>query len=205
MSKSVLFVACALVLSLGLSAHAQDPKKARPDPPRPDLAAPEPDSGDDVQRYCASVGPSASEARVAWQMKRLNELEDALTKRITDLDAKESSAREWIARREDMLKKGQDDVVAIYAKMQPEAAATRLGTIDESEAAAIVAKLNPRVAAAILNEMEATKAGKITDLSSGASEAAQAAAQAAAAAAGQGGASADAPGAAPAQAGDKKS
>jgi flagellar motility protein MotE (MotC chaperone) len=195
MSKSVFFVACALVLTLGLSAHAQDPKKAKPD-----LAAPEPDSGDDIQRYCASVGPSASEARVAWQMKRLNALEDALTKRIADLDAKEASAREWIAKREEMLRKGQDDVVAIYAKMQPEAAATRLATIDEPEAAAIVAKLNPRVAAAILNEMEAAKAGKITDLISGASAAAQAAA-----AAGQGGAPAEAPGAAPGQAGDKKS
>jgi len=201
MSRTVLFVACALVLSLGLSAHAQDPKKAKPDQSKPDLAAPEPDSGDDIQRYCASVGPSASEARVAWQMKRLNELEVALAKRITDLDAKEASAREWIARREDMLKKGQDDVVAIYAKMQPEAAATRLATIDEPEAAAIVAKLNPRVAAAILNEMEAAKAGKITDLISGAA----AAAQAAAAAAEQSGAPADATSAAPAQAGEKKS
>jgi len=85
--------------------------------------------------------------------------------------------------------------------MQPEAAATRLATIDEPEAAAIVAKLNPRVAAAILNEMEAAKAGKITDLISGAA----AAAQAAAAAAEQSGAPADATSAAPAQAGEKKS
>jgi flagellar motility protein MotE (MotC chaperone) len=127
--------------------------------------------GDGVARYCANIAPSAAEARVAWQMKRLAELDGQIKQKVAELDAKEAEAREWISKREDLLKKAEDDIVAIYGKMQPEAAAARLIAMDDSIAAAILSKLNPRGASAILGEMEVDKAARLTDLMSGAASA----------------------------------
>jgi flagellar motility protein MotE (MotC chaperone) len=113
-------------------------------------------------------------------MKRLQELDDQIKKRIEELEAKEAEARDWVSKRQDMLKKADDDIVAIYAKMRPEAAAAQLIVMEDGSAAAILSKLNPRVASTILNEMEAARAAKLTDLISATAKAASAAASPAA-------------------------
>ena len=56
------------------------------------------------------------------------------------------AAREWVTKRETMMKAATDDVVAIYAKMAADAAATQLAAMDETVAAAVLAKLKPQVA-----------------------------------------------------------
>lgn len=81
--------------------------------------------------------------------------------------------QEWVAKREALLKAASDDVVAIYAKMQPESAALQISGMDDQTAAAILAKLKPSAAGAILGEMEAERASKLTALLSGASEGAK--------------------------------
>jgi flagellar motility protein MotE (MotC chaperone) len=125
------------------------------------------DASDGVQQYCANITNFAADARVAWQMKRMGELEAQLKQRIADLDAKEAEAKQWVDKRESMMKKADDGIVAIYAKMLPEAAASQMIVIEESTAAALLTRLNPRVSSAILNEMEAGKAAKLTDLMAG--------------------------------------
>lgn len=125
-------------------------------------------SGDDISRYCDNVAPVAAEARVAWQMKRLTELDGQIRQRISELDAKAAEARDWVTKRESMLNAASEDVVSIYSKMDPEAASGQLATMDDSVAAAVLAKLKPNAASAILNEMDATKAGKLTGIMSGA-------------------------------------
>jgi len=134
------------------------------EPQDPNASKPEAETGDAVGRYCSNIAPTAIESRIAWQMKRLNELDALVKQRIAELDAKEAEARSWVNKREEMLNKANDDVVAIYAKMQPEAAASQLNAMDDASAAAILSKLNPRAASAILNEMEAGRAAKLTDL-----------------------------------------
>ena len=76
--------------------------------------------------------------------------------------------QEWVAKRDAMLKAASDDLVAIYAKMQPETAATQIAAMDDQMAAAILAKLKPKAAGAILNEMEAERASKLAVVLSGA-------------------------------------
>ena len=77
-------------------------------------------------------------------------------------------SKEWVAKREEFLKKAEDGVVAVYAKMDPDAAAAQMNAMDEATAAALLTKLNPRVSSAILNGMDAGKAAKLTDMMSGA-------------------------------------
>ena len=79
--------------------------------------------------------------------------------------------QEWVAKRDAVLKSASDDLVAIYAKMQPETAATQIAAMDDQMAAAILGKLKPGVAGAILNEMEAERASKLAVVLSGATDA----------------------------------
>lgn len=135
--------------------------------PKPAAGAPD-KSGDGVARYCDNVAPLAAEARIAWQTKRLTELDSQIRQRIADLDAKEAEARDWVTKRQTMMNAASEDVVAIYAKMDPEAASSQLTAMDETVAAAVLAKLKPNVASTILNEMDAAKAGKLTSIMSAA-------------------------------------
>ena len=155
---SSLARACASSACLGEPGRARrtaQRKTSRSQSPPADKPA---DS--DVSRYCANVAPSIAEARIAWQTKRLNELDAQVKQRIADLEKAEAAARDWVAKREAMMKAASDDVVAIYAKMQPESAARQISTMDDRMAAAILGKLKPTAAGAILDEMEAERASR---------------------------------------------
>lgn len=148
-------------LVIGFSTPSLSQETRKPDA---DAKKAEPVAGDGAQQYCADVVNIAADARIAWEMKRLDELETQLKQKISELTAKEADSKEWIAKREEFMKKAEDGVVAVYAKMDPEAAAAQLIVMDEATAAALLSKLNPRVSSAILDEMDAGKAAKLTDL-----------------------------------------
>ncbi|MBV8103582.1 MAG: MotE family protein [Hyphomicrobiales bacterium] len=160
-------VALVFVASLGgpgaaQVGHTQDAQKPKPVADKP---------GDtEASRYCANVAPSIVEARIAWQTKRLSELDAQVKQRISDLEKAEATAREWIAKREELMKAASDALVAIYAKMQPENAARQISTMDDRMAAAILGKLKPTVAGAILDEMEAERASRLAGMIAGAEE-----------------------------------
>ena len=155
-----------LALALALACHgdalAQDGVKPKPPAASPDKAA---DS--EIARYCGNLAPLAVEARIAYQTKRLLELEAQVKQRISDLEKQESAAREWVSKREALMKSASDDVVAIYAKMPAEPAAAEIAAMDDPVAAAILVRLPPRAAGGILGEMEADKAAKLTGLMAG--------------------------------------
>ena len=54
------------------------------------------------------------------------ELDGQIQQRIADLEKAEAAAREWIAKRSELMNAARDDLVAIYAKMEPESAARQL-------------------------------------------------------------------------------
>jgi len=157
----------------GKPPDAAKPKAADngkpPDAPKPKAAADKPGNAadPDASRYCANVAPSIAEARIAWQTKRLAELDGQVRQRIADLEKAEASARQWIARRDDLMKAARDDLVAIYAKMEPESAARQLSALDDRIAAAVLSKLKPSAAGAILGEMESDRASRLASLISG--------------------------------------
>jgi len=151
---------CAAALASGLAllpAVAQEPPRPAP-------------ADSEIARYCQALAPSAGEARAAYQLRRLADLEARVREEVESLETKENAAREWVTKREAMMKAATDDLVAIYAKMEPDAAAPQLAAMEESVAAAVLAKLNPRAASAILGEMQADKAAKLSSLLSGAGE-----------------------------------
>jgi len=173
LSPQVLSISALAAFLLASPAPAQDGRPPGTQKPRAAVeksVAADRSAEPDAVRFCAAAAPSIAEARIAWQMKRLGELDAEVKQRLADLEKAEASVQEWVAKREALLKAASDDVVAIYAKMQPENAATQISAMDDQTAAAILAKLKPSAAGAILDEMEAERASKLAALLSGASD-----------------------------------
>lgn len=116
-----------------------------------------------ARTYCSNNIASAAEARVAWESKKLRELETEVARKSEALASLVQETRTWVERREKLLGAARDSLVEIYAKMRPEVAAQQLGTMSEDNAASIITKLNPRSASAILNEMSSERAARLAD------------------------------------------
>jgi flagellar motility protein MotE (MotC chaperone) len=115
------------------------------------------------------MSPRRSRKRESPGRRGLGELDEQVKQRLADLERAEAAIQEWVAKRDAMINAASDDLVAIYAKMQPETAAVQLSAMDDQMAAAILAKLKPSAAGAILDEMEAERASKLASFLSGAS------------------------------------
>ena len=124
-------------------------------------AAPAATSG--AQQYCQNIAGLAADARFAWQTRQINDLQTQLKQRIADLDAKQAELKQVLAQRDDVLKRARDNLVAIYAKMRPDAAAEQLSALDDAVAAAVLSQLNPRQSSAILNEVTSDRAVRLVN------------------------------------------
>jgi flagellar motility protein MotE (MotC chaperone) len=121
-----------------------------------------------ARQYCVSIANAAADARFAWQKKTLAATEQELEKRIALLEAKTTELQKWVTRRDEFVKKARDNLVLIYSRMRPDAAAMQLTAMDEETASAVLLKLEPRTASLILNEMEPAQAARLTGLIGGA-------------------------------------
>jgi flagellar motility protein MotE (MotC chaperone) len=166
LSVAVVLLACPAFPQDGGAPEKGKPKAAAEKPP--DIAITNKSLDIEASRFCANAGPSIAEARIAWETKQLGELDAQVKQRLADLEKAEAAMQDWVAKRDAMLKSASDDLVAIYAKMQPETAATQIAAMDDQMAAAILGKLKAGAAGAILNEMEAERASRLAVVLSGA-------------------------------------
>ena len=121
-----------------------------------------------AENFCAAVAASAASTRLAWQEARVKALQADLITKIVELDAKAAEVRDWVAKREQLLEKASESLIAIYAKMKPEAASAQVQAMDDDTAAALLLKLKPAVASAVMSEMEFSRAARLSELLTGA-------------------------------------
>ena len=118
-----------------------------------------------VQKYCANIAAAATDARFAWQSKKLLDLETRIKASVAELDARQAELKSWMEKREAISKQARDNLVGIYAKMKPETAAAQIGALDDDMAIAVLAALSPGKASAIFNEITPTeRAAKLAGL-----------------------------------------
>jgi flagellar motility protein MotE (MotC chaperone) len=165
MSLAAVLLACPACAQDGRALEKEKPKAAANKTPEKTTVEKPPDA--EASRFCANAAPSIAEARIAWETKQLSDLDGQVKQRLADLEKAEASIKEWVAKKDAALKAASDDLVAIYAKMTPEAAATQIAAMDDQMAAAILGKLKAGAAGAILNEMEAERASKLAVILSG--------------------------------------
>lgn len=152
LASSAAFALAALVLAADpASTAAGDAAAAAPAKP-----------GTEVERFCSNIADAARDRRYAMQARELETLKADVDERIKALEAKRLDYELWLKRRDDFLAKAQDNVVKIYAKMKPDAAAERLAEVKLELAAGILMKLDPRQASTILNEMDRKAAATLT-------------------------------------------
>ncbi len=125
---------------------------------------------EEARQYCVNIRDVAADARYAWQKSTLEALDKRLAERIAALEEKRAEYETWLKKREDFLATARDDIVAIYSKMKPEAAAGQLTVLDDGMAAAVLARLNTRASSAILNEMEPARASQLASTLAGMTE-----------------------------------
>lgn len=148
----------ALALALGLAGLvlAVGPARTATGDPAAETG------GTEVERFCSNIADAARDRRYAMQTQELEKLKAEIDERMKALDAKRTEYEEWLKRRNAFLDKAEDNVVRIYAKMKPDAAAERLSEVKLELAAGILMKLEPRQASTILNEMDRKAAATIT-------------------------------------------
>jgi flagellar motility protein MotE (MotC chaperone) len=118
----------------------------------------------DAERYCRNIADLAKEAKFAWQVKTIGELEDALALRTKALEEKRAEVEVWIGKREAFMAMAEERLVGIYSKMRPDAAAEQIRLLNPITGAALMMKLEPRIASVILNDMPTEDASRLAGL-----------------------------------------
>lgn len=165
----------AWLVALVLPAHAAGETAPPEEPPQAPMAAAAADAAQrqNADQYCSNIVDAAADARFARQAETLRALEAGVEKRIAELETKRAEYETWLARREAFLKKADENLIAIFSRMRPDAAAAQMAMMDDETAAAILMKLNPRGASAILNEMDPAQAAQLSNTMVGAASRAQ--------------------------------
>ena len=168
--RNALLIGLVFLVALAPASASLAAGQVAAVPPTAPTAA-DADAAANANAYCKNIANQAADARYARQAEALAAMTKALDDRIAALEAKRADYEKWVSRREDLLKRADDSVVAIYSQMRPDAAAQQIAIMDQEAAAAILAKLQPRTASAILNEMDPTTAAQLTNVMAGTSTA----------------------------------
>lgn len=156
--RNLLLVAAMALLPLA-SGSAQEQK------PAPDTA-----SQAEIQQFCTSIADPARDQRYLLQKQELEKLQSDVDKRIAVLEQRRAEYEDWLTRRNAFMKQAEGNLVEIYKKMKPDAAAPQLEEIDPILAAAVIMKLPARQSSLILSEMEAQKAAMVAAIMSSAAD-----------------------------------
>ncbi len=156
--RNLLLVAGMALLPLA-SGSAQEQK------PAPDTA-----SQAEIQQFCTSIADPARDQRYLLQKQELEKLQADVDKRIAVLEERRAEYEDWLTRRNTFMKQAEVNLVEIYKKMKPDAAAPQLQEINPILAAAIIMKLPARQSSLILSEMEAQKAATVAAIMSSAAD-----------------------------------
>ncbi|WP_208997930.1 MotE family protein [Pseudovibrio sp. FO-BEG1] len=117
-----------------------------------------------AKNYCEAIADQAKDARIAWQMRALFDVEHQMKAKITELDAKIAELRSWVQRRDEILQRAEGHVVDIYANMRPDAAALQLTSLDDETAVSILLQMKARKASSVLAELSSERAAYLTDM-----------------------------------------
>jgi flagellar motility protein MotE (MotC chaperone) len=114
--------------------------------------------------YCANIADQARDARYQLQAITLNDLRKKLEEETARLEAKRASVEALLKKREEEMNRARRELIDIYAKMKPDAAAAQLSLLDPETSASVMRQLKPQGASAILTEMKPEVAAAIAAL-----------------------------------------
>lgn len=146
--------------------HAAKPDKALASDVQRTMAI----EGSDAERFCANIQDEARERRYALKEAELKDIASEIDVKMKALEEKRAEFEAWQKRREEFAMLATDNLVDIYKKMRPAAAAERLAVLSVDLSASILMKLPSRQAGVILNEMEPETVAAITAIMAASSQ-----------------------------------
>lgn len=127
-------------------------------------------TAEDIEKFCTNIADPARDQRYLIQKQELDKLQSDVDARIAVLETRKAEYEEWLARRNDFLKRAEAGLIDIYKTMKADAAAPQLQEMNVELAAAIIMKLPARQSGLILSEMDPQKAGRISQIISSAAD-----------------------------------
>ncbi|WP_310620269.1 MotE family protein [Flexibacterium corallicola] len=118
---------------------------------------------DDAKAYCVATAEQASDARNQWQMRAIFDAQAKMDRKVEELEVKISELKQWVQKRDEILRRAEGHVVSIYSNMRSDAAAEQLSTLDDVTAVSVLLQMKPRQAGGILAEMPAERAAYLAD------------------------------------------
>lgn len=149
----------AIVLLPGFANSADDAK-----------ISPESATEEEIKLFCTGIADAARDQRYLLQKQELEKLQADIDGRIAVLEKRREEYEDWLTRRNEFSKKAEAQLIEIYKKMAPDAAAPQLAETNVMLAAAIIMKLPPRQSSLILTEMPPDKAAKVASIMSAAGD-----------------------------------
>lgn len=128
----------------------------------------DPQTSAEIQKFCTNIADSARDQRYLLQKQELEKLQADVDSRIAVLEQRKNEYQDWLKRRNEFLKQAELNLVDIYKKMKPDAAAPQLAELPAEMAASIVMKLPPAQSSLILAEMDPKKAAMVAAIMSSA-------------------------------------
>ncbi|MDE1159716.1 MAG: MotE family protein [Neorhizobium sp.] len=125
-------------------------------------------SGSEIKQYCGNIVDAARDQRYALQKQDLDKLQADINDRIAMLDKRKVEYQDWLKKRDDFMKRADQNLVDVYKTMKPDDAAPQFENMDIRVAAAIIMKLPSRQSGLILSGMDAKKAANIATIMSNA-------------------------------------
>ena len=124
----------------------------------------------EIRQCCTGIADAARDQRYLLQKQELEKLQADVDSRIAILEQRRVEYEDWLGRRNEFMKQAEGQLVEIYKKMAPDAAAPQLEETNVILAAAIIMKLPPRQSSLILTEMSPEKAAKVASIMSSAGD-----------------------------------
>ena len=122
----------------------------------------------EIRQFCTGIADAARDQRYLLQKQELDQLQADVDSRIAILEERRAEYEDWLTRRNEFMQQAEGQLVEIYRKMAPDAAAPQLEETNVMLAAAIIMKLPPRQSSLFLTEMSPAKAAQVASIMSSA-------------------------------------
>ncbi|MCZ8180026.1 MAG: MotE family protein [Rhizobium sp.] len=124
----------------------------------------------EIRQFCTGIADAARDQRYLLQKQELEKLQADVDSRIAILEQRRAEYEDWLTRRNEFMKQAEGQLIEIYSKMAPDAAAPQLEQTNVLLAAAIIMKLPPRQSSLILTEMSPDRAAEVASIMSSAGD-----------------------------------
>lgn len=114
--------------------------------------------------FCSSFIDEAAAAKTAYDQMIIQQSKEEIERKLDELRVQTAELSSWIEKRDAIRADVSDQLVKIYAQMEPVAAAAQIERFTPDLAAELVRRLKPDASAEILSIMDPATAAKLVQV-----------------------------------------